>query len=169
MEPTTHAAPSDWAHGRQREYSFSQTAASEPVRWKPFNARPNHNQESLMNPLSITRHAQALIVAGAALTLAACASAPEPKEQLAVANSSVEQATGNAAEAPAELTTARDKLARANVAVARKDFALARRLADEAAADAALAQATARTARSSRALAEVRESIQQLQTQLNRS
>jgi len=122
-----------------------------------------------MNPHSITRKSRVFLVTCAALALAACASTPEPKEQLAVANSSVDSATGNAAEAPAELSTARDKLARANAAAARKDYVAARQLADEAAADAALAQATARTARSSRALAEVRESIKQLQVQLNRS
>jgi uncharacterized lipoprotein YmbA len=41
----------------------------------------------------------------AALALAACASPDAPKEQMAVANSAVDQATGNAAEAPAELAT----------------------------------------------------------------
>lgn len=112
----------------------------------------------------------ALLAVFAASALAACSTTGDaPKEQLAVANAAVDQATGNAAEAPAELTTARDKLARANAAMARKDYVAARQLADEAAADAALAQATARSARSSRALAEVRESIQQLQAQLNRS
>ena len=122
-----------------------------------------------MNPHSITRNGRAALVACAALALAACASTPEPKEQMAVANASVDQAAGNATEAPAELSTARDKLTRANAAMARKDYVQARQLADEAAADAALAQATARTARSSRALTEVRESIRQLQAQLNRS
>lgn len=122
-----------------------------------------------MNPHSITRNVRAALVACAALALAACASVPEPKEQMAVANASVDQAAGNATEAPAELSTARDKLTRANAAMARKDYVQARQLADEAAADAALAQATARTARSSRALTEVRESIRQLQAQLNRS
>ncbi|MBI3348704.1 MAG: DUF4398 domain-containing protein [Burkholderiales bacterium] len=122
-----------------------------------------------MNPHSITRNGRAVLVACAALALAACASTPEPKEQMAVANASVDQAAGNATEAPAELSTARDKLTRANAAMARKDYVQARQLADEAAADAALAQATARTARSSRALTEVRESIRQLQAQLNRS
>jgi len=122
-----------------------------------------------MNPQSITKTGRAVLVTCAALALAACASTPEPKEQMAVANSAVDQASGNAAEAPAELTTARDKLARANVAMARKDYVEARRLADEAAADAALAQATARSARASRALTEVRQSIEQLQAQINRS
>ena len=122
-----------------------------------------------MNPHSMKKNGRSVFVACAALALAACASTPEPKEQMAVANSAVDQATGNAAEAPNELSTARDKLARANVAMAKKEFVLARQLAEEAAADAALAQATARSARSSRALTEVRQSIQQLQTQLNRS
>ena len=112
----------------------------------------------------------ALLAALAATALAACSTTGDaPKEQLAVANSAVDQATGNAAEAPAELSTARDKLARANAAMARKDYLAARQLADEAAADAALAQAQARNVRSSRALAEVNESIRQLQAQLNRS
>jgi hypothetical protein len=122
-----------------------------------------------MNHHSMNGRGVALAVL-AAVALAACATTGDaPKEQIAVANSAVDQASGNAAEAPAELSTARDKLARANAAMARKDYVAARQLADEAAADAALAQATARNARSSRALAEVRQSIQQLQTQLNRS
>jgi hypothetical protein len=121
-----------------------------------------------MNPHSMMK-GRAMLVIAAAAALTACATPDAPKEQMAVANSAVDQATGNAAEAPAELSTARDKLARANAAMARKDYVAARQLADEAAADAALAQATARSARSSRALAEVRESIQQLQAQLNRS
>jgi len=122
-----------------------------------------------MNPHSIKKNGRAILVACTALALAACASPPPPKEQMAVANSAVDQATGNAAEAPAELGVARDKLTRANAAMARQDYVAARQLADEAAADAALAQATARSARASRALAEVRQSIQQLQAQLNRS
>ena len=110
-----------------------------------------------------------LLALAAALALAACASTPPPKEQLAVANSAVDQAASNAADAPVELAAARDKLTRANAAMAAKDFVAARQLADQAAADAALAQAKARSARSDRALTELRESIQQLQAQLNRS
>lgn len=111
-----------------------------------------------------------VLAACAAVALTACATTGDaPKEQMAVANSAVEQATGTSAEAPTELAAARDKLTRANQAMARKDYVQARQLAEQAAADAALAQATARSARSSRALGEVRESIQQLQNQLNRS
>lgn len=123
-----------------------------------------------MNHHSMMNGRAALLAVVAATALAGCAATGDaPKEQMAVANSAVDQAAGNAAEAPAELSTARDKLTRANAAMARKDYVAARQLADEAAADAALAQATARTARSSRALAEVNESIRQLQAQLNRS
>lgn len=120
-----------------------------------------------MNPSSMT--GRVALSAITALALAACASPDAPKEQMAVANSAVEQAASNSIEAPVELASARDKLNRANQAMALKDYALARQLSDQAAADAALAQATARSARSSRALDEVRQSIQQLQTQLNRS
>jgi len=123
-----------------------------------------------MNPDSMMSVRAAFLAVLAATALAGCATSSDaPKEQMAVANSAVDQATGNAAEAPAELATARDKLARANAAMARQDYVAARHLADEAAADAALAQATARSSRSSRALAEVNESIRQLQAQLNRS
>ena len=120
-----------------------------------------------MNP-QIYKNGRVVLAVAAAFVLAGCASTPEPKTEMAVAQAAVDTASGNSAEAPAELSTAKDKLARANVALARKDYEQARRLADEAAADAALAQATARSARSGRALAEVRESIQQLRMQLTR-
>jgi hypothetical protein len=98
--------------------------------------------------------------------LAACSTTPPPKEQMAVSRASVERASGPAAaEAPLELAAARDKLERANVAMANKDYDQARRLAQEADAEAALAEAKARSTRSERALVEVRESIRQLREQ----
>lgn len=104
-----------------------------------------------------------------ALLLAACASAPVPKEQMAVSRVVVERANSSAAaEAPAELAAARDKLARADVAIANKDHALARQLAEQAEADAALAEARARSSRADRALAELRDSIRALQEELAR-
>lgn len=104
-----------------------------------------------------------------ALALGACATAPEPIEQMAVGRAAVERASGPAAaEAPRELAWARDKLARANAAMAAGDNALARRLAEEAEADAALAEARARATRSEVALGEVRESIRQLRAELAR-
>lgn len=99
----------------------------------------------------------------AALALGACASTPPPTTELAVSSAAVERASGPAAaEAPVELAAARDKIARANLALANKDNAAARRLAEEAEADAALAEARARESRSDTALTQVRDSIRQL-------
>ncbi|MBC7954598.1 MAG: DUF4398 domain-containing protein [Cytophagales bacterium] len=101
--------------------------------------------------------------------LAACASKPPPNEELAVGRAAVERATGPAAaDAPATLASAREKLDRANAAYAKKDYELARQLASEATADATLAEAQARSVRSEKALAEVREGIRQLRDEMNR-
>ena len=101
--------------------------------------------------------------------LSACASTPPPIGQLAVGKAAVERATGpSAAEAPLALASARDKIGRANVAYAGKDYDLARRLAEQAEADATLAEAQARSVRSDRALTEVREGIRQLREEMAR-
>ena len=109
------------------------------------------------------------VLTALALGLGACASAPEPREQMAVSRAAVERADSTAAaDAPLALATARDKLARAQVAMSGKDYVLARQLAEQAEADAALAEAGARAKRSDRALGEVRESIRALREELNR-
>ena len=114
------------------------------------------------------RLASIFAVANLAL-LAACASPPPPTEQMAVGKAAVERATGPAAaEAPAELAAARDKLAGANAAYAKKDYVLARQLAEQAEADATLAEAQARSERSGKALNEVREGIKQLRDEMAR-
>lgn len=105
------------------------------------------------------------VVAGATLALAACATAP--KEQLAVAHHAVDQAAATSAEAPLELASAREKLERANLAMAHKDYRQARELAAEAEADAGLAEARARSTRSERALDELNQSIRALRAQLD--
>ena len=111
-----------------------------------------------------------LAIAGAALlALAACSSPQPPAAEVAVGRASVERATAAAPEAPMEISSARDKIARANVAMANKDYATARRLAEEADADARLAEAKARASRSETALAEVREGIRQLREQTARA
>lgn len=109
------------------------------------------------------------LLLGTALALGACAGTP-PKEQMAVGRAAVERASGPAAaEAPVEIAAARDKIARANVAMTRKDYELARQLAEQAEADAALAEARARAVRSGNALAELRESLRALRAELERS
>jgi hypothetical protein len=123
-----------------------------------------------MNPIETTRgplRGMALLLGTAAvLSLAACAGTP-PLEQVAVSRAAVERVSGaNAAEAPIEVASARDKLARAQRAMADKDYGLARQLAAQAEADATLAEAKARVSRSDTALAEVRASIRALRAEM---
>lgn len=125
----------------------------------------NHHQKVVSSVSRGPLFAAALI---AASLLGACAGNP-PREEMAVGRAAVERASGPAAsESPMELSTARDKIARANVAMAEKDYKTARRLAEEAEADAALAEARARETRADRALGEVRESIRALRAELNK-
>ncbi len=125
-----------------------------------------------MNPINRpSPHGRWALTAAALglVLLTACASTPPPDAQIAVGRAAVERATGPAGqEAPAELAMARDKMQRAQVAYADKDYPQARRLSDQAAADAGLAEAQARSVRSQRALTEVREGIRQLREEMDR-
>ena len=103
------------------------------------------------------------------LLLGACASVPPPNEQMAVSNAAVSRASGTAVEAPAEVAAAREKLALAQQALARKDYETARQLAEQAEADAALAEARARASRADAALVQVRDGIRALRAELGRS
>ncbi len=112
----------------------------------------------------------AVIIALAVLILPGCASTGDmPREEMAVARAAVDRASGPAAaEAPVEVSQAREKLERANSAVARKDYDEAKRFAEMAEADANLAEAKSHSIRSDRALSEVREGIRQLREELAR-
>lgn len=127
-------------------------------------------------PLAVTGAAPRLprLALGAAglaavLVLGACASAPPPKEQMAVSSAAVSRVSGTAAEAPAEVAAAREKLALAQQALARQDYEAARQWAEQAEADAALAEARARANRSDAALGQVRDGIRALRAELARS
>lgn len=112
-----------------------------------------------------------LAVTGAlALLLAACASTPPPKEQLAVAQAAVANATSAGAPqwAPAELRTAQDKLARAQSAMVAKDNAQALTLAQEASVDAQLAASVTRAAKAQKAADEVQEANRVLREEISR-
>ena len=101
------------------------------------------------------------------LTIAACSSIPPPREQMAVSTAAVERASGPAgSEAAVELSLAREKLERANLAMGREDYLEARRLAEEAESDATFAEAKARSVRAAGALQEVRESIRMLREEM---
>ena len=72
------------------------------------------------------------------------------------------------AAAPVELQAARDKLSRAERAMADKDYDQARRLAEQAQADARLAEAKAQATRSERAVNELQDSVRALNEELQR-
>ncbi|MBL8523046.1 MAG: DUF4398 domain-containing protein [Betaproteobacteria bacterium] len=112
----------------------------------------------------------AVVAALSILMLAGCASTGEPpREQMAVARAAVERASGPAAaDAPVEVSQAREKLDRANTALAREEFNTARRLAEQAEVDANLAEAKSHSVRADRALREVRDGIRQLREELAR-
>ncbi|MFN4352245.1 MAG: DUF4398 domain-containing protein [Hylemonella sp.] len=111
-------------------------------------------------------------LAGLALALTACASGPPaPTEQMAVSAAAIEQAVSAGAPelAPRELGTARDKLARAKVAMDADDNTLALRLAEQAQADAQLAVTKARTAKAEKAAAALAEDRRVLREEMQRN
>ena len=112
-----------------------------------------------------------LSVTLAAGALAACASAPPPTEQMAVARSTVDRvaaAPAVATMAPADLQRARDKLLQAEAAMTAKDYETARRLAAEAEVDARVAETRADASRNAANLAQVQDGIRALQDEISR-
>ncbi|PHV05033.1 hypothetical protein CSQ96_22810 [Janthinobacterium sp. BJB412] len=108
----------------------------------------------------------------AMLALGACASQKTPATaDVAVSRAAVENATsaGAADLAPAEMQSARDKLMRANQALAAKDYGVARDLANQASVDAKLAQSKANSAKASTAADELQQSIRVLREELDRN
>ena len=112
-----------------------------------------------------------LCVLGMTAALAVgCATGHPPTAQLAAANTAITDASAAGAPelAPSELSTARDKLNRANNQVASKDYEDAARLATEAEADARLAQSKASAVRSQKAASTVQDDVRVLREELNR-
>lgn len=110
--------------------------------------------------------------AAGVLVLAGCASpqkAPATAD-VAVSRNAVENAVsaGAAELAPAEITAARDKMVRANQALAAKDYKLARELAIQAQADAKLAQSKANSAKATAAANALDEDLRVLRQEVDR-
>ena len=106
------------------------------------------------------------------LGLAACASNKAPATaDVAVSRAAVANATsaGAADLAPAEMQSAREKLMRANQALAAKDYKTAQDLATQASADAQLAQSKANSAKATSAADELQQNIRLLREELNRA
>jgi hypothetical protein len=104
--------------------------------------------------------------------LTACASDKTPATaDVAVSRAQVAAATsaGAADLAPAEMQAARDKLMRANQALAAKDYKTAQDLATQASADAQLAQSKANSAKATTAADELQNNIRLLREEVARA
>lgn len=118
-------------------------------------------------PRRLQRHTLAAL---AVLALGACASVPPPTAQLAVSTAAVAHAnaaTGQGMPQP-ELALARDKLQRANQALADKDNLAAGRLALEAQVDALVAESRGETNKARLAAREVQAAGQALTDEMAR-
>ncbi len=112
----------------------------------------------------------ALALASSLAVLSGCASTPEPTATMAVAEAAVRHAdtTSTSENAPAELQLAKDKLASAHQALARKDFDRARQLAEQVEVDAQVAQLHAQANRSAKAAKESQDAARVLSEEINR-
>jgi len=90
---------------------------------------------------------------------------------VAVSKAAVDNAAGAGGVefAPVEMSAAREKLARANAAMAAKDYPLARELATGAQADAKLAQGKANSAKAKTAADALQDDIRVLREELDRT
>lgn len=116
---------------------------------------------------------RALAGAALVLALAACSSpqkAPATAD-VAVSRNAVENAVsaGAAELAPMEITSAREKMLKANQALAARDYKLARELAIQAEADAKLAQSKANSAKATAASNALNEELRALRQEVDRA
>ena len=119
--------------------------------------------------LALLQHGRYVGVNAALCLLAGCASVPPPSQQLGAARAMVAQAQPVAArDAPMGLATAQNKLAGAEQAMKREDYANARIYAEQAEVDAKYALTLAENARAQRAAAEVNQGISTLRQELER-
>ena len=118
-------------------------------------------------------HLTQALCAAALVALSACSSpqkAPAAAD-VAVSKNAVENAVsaGAADLAPAEINLAREKMMRANAALAAKDYALARDLATQAQADAKLAQSKANSAKAQAASNALDADVRALRDEVERA
>lgn len=120
----------------------------------------------------LRRQAAAVLSGLALLVISGCASQKTPATaDVAVSRAAVDSATsaGAAELAPAEIASAREKMLRANQALAAKDYQAARDLATQAQADARLAQSKANSAKATAAADALQENIRVLREELDRA
>jgi hypothetical protein len=108
----------------------------------------------------------------AALTAFGCSSMKTPATaEVAVSKAAVDNAAGagGAEYAPLEMSSAREKLARANKAMTAKNYELAPDLANQAEADAKLARSKADSVKAQAASAALQDDIRILRDELRRA
>lgn len=114
-----------------------------------------------------------MVFCGAAIFLTVgCTSLKTPATaEVAVSKEAVENASGagGAEFAPMEMTSAREKMALANKAMAAKNYKLAIDLANQAEADAKLAQSKANSAKAQAAADALQDDIRVLREELDRT
>lgn len=123
-------------------------------------------------PTYIKNQLTKILCAAAVMSLAACASQKAPATaDVAVSKNAVENAVsaGAADLAPAEINAAREKMSRANAALAAKDYTLARELATQAQADAKLAQSKANSAKATAAASALDADLRMLREEVERA
>lgn len=125
---------------------------------------------SKLSRLMLQRISLSGTLMGAMAILAGCSSGPPPTAQMEVSKAAVERAStiDTAEYAPAELQSAKDKLARARQAMQQEHYELARQLAEEAQVDAQLAEAKSQSVKAQKAARDSQESIRTLREEINR-
>lgn len=119
-----------------------------------------------------SRQLMLTLCAAALILTVGCSSLKTPATaDVAVSKAAVENAAGAGGPqfAPMEMAAAREKLARANKAMADKDYKLAVDLAAQAQADAKLAQGKANSAKAQAAANALEDDINVLRSELQRN
>ncbi len=119
-----------------------------------------------------TKRALALLLAAPLLMSLGCSSLKTPATaDVAVSRAAVDNAAGAGAQelAPLEMNSAREKMARANKAMAEEDYEQARDLAAQAQVDAKLAQGKANSAKAQASADALQDDLRVLRDELERS
>ena len=112
-----------------------------------------------------------IFVAMGIMLMVGCAAKVAPVENISSAEMAIKEAESSNAgvNAPLELKLATEKLSQAKAAMQKEEFEEARRLADEALLDAKLAEGKSRSEKAKKATQELRDSIQTLRQEIERS
>jgi hypothetical protein len=118
----------------------------------------------------LTRLAGPALIGAVMVLATGCASTPPPTADLALSDAAVAHAAaaGGVEAAPADMRSAREKLDRANLAMANKDYDHAQMLAQEAQVDALLAERKAESAQARKAASAVQEDTRVLREEIER-